>query len=548
MGHRVIWDKVWVIIVAVIILVLAALAGILLRNSELMESLRYQFSEEPLRLGIADPIEILDPVRISHRGEKMVGVNLYEGLISFDPETLEPRPSLAASWEVSEDARVFSFKLRKDACFHSGRLVTAEDVKYSWERNLSAGLNAPSVHLLMPIRGVYEKVKGKAASVEGIEILNNQEIRVTLEQPNIGFLSRLGMPAFWVIDREVVQSEGNKFGLPGSASAGTGPFLLKEWQKNKLVILDKFSNYWGTKSRLSQAEFIQIDPQAGLKSFQEGKIDYLDELPSSELKNVLQDPVVVQMVKRTGLLDSYFYQFNFQNPIWGASVGLRQALNYAVNRTVIIDRLFGGVGKPLNSLMPAGFRERNWDPIPYEFNQPMAVQLLADAGYPGGKGLPALELAYNDLESHRIIAEELKQQLGQIGVNVILRPVPWKQYKADLAVGKYTCFRGGWSWEYPDPDDLFFNNFHSAQIGKTNYSFYRNQGVDDLLNSARMEAHDQKQRMEYYRQVEKQIAADAPLLWLFAWERVVLVSPKVHNLQVTALDLVPLHRVGLLVN
>ncbi len=539
--------KYGVIWAAILLLGLAALTGVLLRQTRLLDPFRYQFSAEPLRLGIAETIETLDPVRMSQRGEKMVGVNLYEGLIIYDPVSLDPRPGLAASWKVSDDAQVFSFKLRQDATFHSGRPVTAEDVKYAWERNLDPSLKAPSGHLLDPIKGVMEMVQGKAADVAGIEVVNSREIRVTLQQPDAGFLSRLGMPAFWVVDREAVQDAGAQFGKPGNASAGTGPFKLQEWQKDKLLILKASENYWGSKTWLTQVEFHQMSPQEGLQSFQAGEIDYLDEVPAAELKKIPQDPVLAPQMRRTGLLNSYYYQFNFQDPVWGASAALRQALNYAVDRGAMIDRFFNGNGKPLKSLMPTGFRRQNWEPVPYEYDPAKAKQLLAEAGYAEGKGLPALELAYNNLESHRLIAQELKQQLGQVGITVKLRPVTWAKYQADLAAGKHQGFRGGWSWEYPDPDDLFYSNFHSAQIGKTNYSFYRNQWVDDQLEGARRET-DPKKRLAYYQQVEKQVTADAPLLWLFAWERVTLVSPQVYNLQVTALDLVSLQFAGRLAN
>lgn len=545
MRHKTRPYRFGVIGVAVLLLGLAALAGTLLSHTRLLDPFRYQFSAEPLRLGMAEAVETLDPVRMNQRGEKMVGINLYEGLIGYDPASLDPRPGLAAAWEVSDDARVFYFRLRKDACFHSGRPVTAEDVKYSWERNLDLRLEASSAHLLEPIIGVAEKVQGKAAGVAGIEVLDPQKIRVTLGQPDTGFLSRLGMPAFWVVDREAVEAAGAEFGRPGNESAGTGPFKLREWQKNKPLVLEASANYWGSKILLSQVEFYQMDPREGLESFKAGKIDYLDEVPAPELKQILQDPALAPQVQRAGLLASYYYQFNFQDPVWGASSALRQAVNYALDREAMLDRLFNGNGRPLQSLMPAGFRRQNWEPVPYQFDPAKAKLLLAEAGYPEGKGLPALELAYNDLESHRVIAQELQQQLELAGISVKLRPMPWDRYQADLAAGRYQAFRAGWSWEYPDPGDLFVSNFHSAQIGRTNYSFYRNQWVDDQLAAASLE-NNPKKRLAGYQQIEKQITADAPLLWLFAWERVVLVSPRVYNLQITALDLATLQFVGLL--
>ncbi|MGI6648784.1 MAG: ABC transporter substrate-binding protein [Bacillota bacterium] len=535
-----------IVILAVLLLVSAAAAGKLLRQNGLLQPLRYTFSDRPFQFGMVETPETLDPALMSRRCERMVGINLYEGLISFDPDTLEPRPQLASSWKVSNDARVFIFKLRKDVKFHSGRPMTAKDVKDSWERVLDPAVNSPARELLLPIKGAQLKAEGKADSVAGIEVLGEWELRITLEEPNAGFLSRFGMPPFWVVDLEAVRAEGKKFGSPGGNSPGTGPFRLQDWQKDKAIILAANSGYWGRNARLSQIVFNFLDAQTGLTAFKEGRLDYLDEISGAEYQELAADPNLGQMLRRTSLLDSYFYQFNLQDPIWGESVILRQALNWAINRDAIIDRLFGGVGQSMTNLMPTGFWGYQPETRAYGFDQSKATQLLAEAGYPGGKSLPPLELAFNNSESHRLIAEELKQQLAQIGIVVHLRSIPWENYQKGLNKGEYSCFRGGWSWEYPDPDDLFFFNFHSSQIGNTNYSFYHNRSVDELLTAARMEIKKPNRRLQYYLVAEKQVIADAPLLWLFAWERVGLIQPKVYNLKLTALDLVSMHQVGLL--
>lgn len=541
--------KVGALILAMIMFSLAIWAGIWVRDIDfdyLFESYQYNFSDQPLRLGITEPIKTLDPARISQRIERVIGANLYEGLIKFDPVTLKPQPGLARSWKISDDARVFTFKLRKNAYFHTGRPITASDVKYSWERALDPEMQSPYAHLMYSIIGAKEKAEGKADAVVGIETRGDWEIRVTLEQPNIGFLSRFGIPVFWIVDKEIAEQAGKDYGRPGSFIIGSGPFMLDSWEAGQEIILKGNKNYWDHKPRLSEVIFKFVEAKEGLESFNRGELDYLDEIPLEKAKEVIEDPDLASQLLRTRLLDNYYYQFNLEAPVLGKSPLLRKALNYAIDRTKIIDDLFGGIGYPMESLIPPGVFDYKPDPFPYKFDRDQAGYLLSKAGYPGGDGLPVLEIAYNNLDSHRIIAEEIKQQLKQIGVQVKLKPVEWEEYKIALAEGKYDCFRGGWSWDYPDPDDLFFFNFHSSQISNTNYLFYNNQQVDTWLNAARMEKTNYAQRMDYYHQVEKQVVAEAPLLWLFTWERVALVNPRVYNLKITAMDLIPLHKVGLL--
>ncbi|NLK52809.1 MAG: ABC transporter substrate-binding protein [Syntrophomonadaceae bacterium] len=534
---RVPLGKYRIMFILLMILVLSALTGRWLHNSDLLKK-----HNDVFRYGLVETVATLDPARMNQRGERIIGLNLYEGLVALDVDTLEPLPALAVSWQISEDARVFTFQLRPRVRFHTGRPLTAMDVKSSWERVLDLGPRASAYHLLLPIKGTPEKVAGKTAEVAGIEVLNERELRVTLERPDVSFLSRLSMPPFWVLDVKFVQAQGDQFGLPGCASAGTGPFILREWDRDQTVSLAINRIYWGQKPTLHQYKFFLTDPLTGLDLLREGRLDYIDGLPVQEHQQFLLDSPSAQ-VTETKLLNNYFYQFNLADPYWGKSRLLRQALNYALNRQALIDRLFKGEAQPMESFLPAGFLGYQPNPFPYEHDQNKAQQLLVAAGYPQGKGLPPLELAYNDLESHQIVAREVKRQLNEIGIAVKLRPVSWPVYCEGLEAGKFTCFRSGWSWEYADPDDFFYANFHSSRLGLSNFSFYQNPQVDYWLDAARSETKDNNKRMQLYRQIEKQVMEDAPLLWLFSWQRLGLASPRVHNLKCTPLDLVFLHEV-----
>ena len=541
--------KILAAVVALAMLVLAAAAGKWVRQEGVTELSYQDFfpqhspqqgSKKPLRMGMLQMPQTLDPARISDRTGRVLGANIYEGLVGLNPDDLTPVPALAKSWEISRDGKVYTFSLQRGVKFTSGRELTAEEVKRSWERVLDPSLNSDLTYLMLPIKGARERIEGRAAAVEGIEAAGKYKLRVVLEQPNAGFLSRLAMPPFWVLDVEAAKEYGNKFGGPGTVSAGTGPFLLQEWKGQK-IYLAAHAAYWSTPPRLQGAVCTFFaDGETALKAFRAGELDYLDEVPLDKLEGLKKDPGLAPMLRSYGLLDSYFYQFNLQNPLWGASPALRQAVNLALDKEALAAKLFGDSAVPLAGLVPVSLQGYRSSAHPYGYDKEKAKQLLAAAGYPGGQGLPALEIAFNDLPAHQAVAEAVKEQLKEAGIKALLRPVPWEEYKKALAEGKYACFRGGWSWDYPDPDDLFFYNFHSSQLAATNYCFYSKPAVDSLLAAARTETSRAEKRMEYYREAEKIITEDAPLVWLFAWRRVVLASPLVEGLRVNALDIVQL--------
>ena len=528
----------------VFLLLLAAGAGRMVGEGKFAVLLGTGWSDRPLQLGMVQQIKSLDPAVIQDRAGRLVGFNVYEGLVGLDPRDLSPVPALAESWRVSDDGRVYTFKLRRGVRFHSGRQLAAQDVKRSWERVLDPALGSGLRYLLAPIQGVREAVEGKTAQVEGIEVVNDRELRVTLEQPNAGFLSRLAMPPFWVFDCEALPA-GKPAYAAGMPAAGTGPLMLEGWRDKELTLAANPA-YWGRKPLVGRAVFTWFDSAAAaLEAFQQGRIDYLDEVPATQLKSLEADPKWGSRLVRQPLLDSYFYQINLQHPVWGSSVQLRQALNYAVDREALIEKLFNGAAAPLQSLVPAGFRGYQPPGLPYRYNPKLAGELLAAAGYPGGQGLPPLEIAYNSLAAHRVVAEAVKEQLARAGIRVELRPVAWKDYKSSLAQGRFACFRGGWSWDYPDPDDLFFYNFHSSQTGANNFCFLRHAEVDRLLGAARAETGNDRRRFDYYRQAERIIIEESPLIWLFSWQRVAMVNPAVQGLKINYLDLIALQPVGI---
>lgn len=473
-----------------------------------------------------------------------MGINLYDGLICYNPETLKPEPNLAKSWQISPDGKVYQFELRQGIKFHNGREVTAADVKYSWERILDPATRADSAFLLLPIQGAREVIEGKAKQVSGITVIDDYHLQVVLEQPDASFISRLGQPPFFIVDRNVTEKEGKEYGTSNGSVVGTGPFKVKEWVSGERVVIERNPAYFGPKANLNEVQFIFLkNARDGLTLFQQGQLDILDQVPMDQVKHIFSDPAMAKLLVRRPLLSTYYIGFNVQYEPFN-NLKLRQAVAYAINRQAIVDEILGGTGTPLYGLLPSVFFESKQEPR-YPYDPEMATKLLAEAGYPQGKGLPLITFSYNAGPGHEAIAVMLKKQLAQVGIKVRLRSVTWNYYQTALAGGECQFFRVGWLADYPDPDDLFYSNFHSNQIGSSNYCLYRNPQVDSLLEGARRETKDLAKRLTIYRQVEQLIIEDVPLIGLFSWDALKLVGPDVRGLKVTSLNTVPLNKVKL---
>lgn len=497
--------------------------------------------QRPLRFGLVGSVVSLDPADLYEAGNLTMGVNLYDGLVRYNPDTLKVEPNLAKSWQVSPDGRVYQFELRRGVQFHSGREVTAADVKYSWERILAPATQADSASLLLPIQGAKDVAEGKARQANGIAILDDYDLQVILEQPDVSFVTRLGQPPFFIVDRNVTEKEGRDYGTPKGSVVGTGPFILKEWTGDQ-VVLERNPQYFGGRVGLSGVHFLLLKSAAdGPAMFKEGKLDVLDQLPLDQMKKVFADQTLSKQLVRQPLLSAYYLGFNVQYAPFN-NLRFRQAVAYAINRAAIVDEVLAGTGTPLYGLTPGIFNESKQAPR-YPYDPELAAQLLVEAGYPEGKGLPLITYTYNDGAGHEAIAKVLKQQLAQVGIQVRLRAVAWDKYQATLANGECQFFRNGWLADYPDPDNLYYNNFHSYGIGVSNFSLYRNPQVDSQLEGIRRET--KADRMAAYSQVEQSILEEAPAVGLFSWDALKLVSRDVRGLQVTGLNTVPLGKVKL---
>lgn len=486
----------------------------------------------------------LDPVKFDFQDSsaRQLMFLLYDGLVEYHPDTLEIIPSLAEEWQVSEDGRIYTFSIKSGIKFHNGKEVTAEVFKQSWERLLNPQREYPNSFLLQNIAGAQERLAGRAQEVRGIKIIDPYTLQVELLEPNSAFLAIVGHPATFPIDVEMADKAGQTYGTDTGLVVGTGPFRLVEWQQNKQLTLEKNPGYFGYVPYIERLEMPIIqDNEEALALLEAGKLHYLQEIPVGRLNYVQSNPEMAGLLIKEPFLASYYYAFNTHEPPFD-NVKIRQALNYAIDREAIIEHLWEGLGQPLGGVVPIGFDDYSYPNNGYTYNPTMAKKLLEDTGYPLGFGLPDVVLSYNSSSGHQVIARAVQQQLAQIGIKVVLEELTWEDLMDKIRQGEGNIFRLGWLADYPDVDNFLYNSFYSEAVNKGNLLRYSNNLADELLLKARAE-QDQTKRLELYALTESYLISDAPMLWLFSYEKAAMQGDFVKGLKLNSLGVVPLEQV-----
>lgn len=519
---------------AMIILALAlAAAGAAYTERALYTS---SHSTRAFNLGLIETVDKIEPASIQNYSQRLVSSAVYEGLVCYDESSQTIGPRLAQSWKYSPDGKTLTVYLRKDVKFSNGKKLTAADVKASFEKNLSNSADWNNSCLFLPIYGGKEKLNGQASEVIGIKVLDKHSLAITLVQPDAAFLSSLCNPIFWVEDTE----SGT------TPPAGTGPYMLKEIKSSSLQLL-RNEYYYRGQPHLSGID-VTIFPDEGdaYKAYKAGKVDLLNTIPLAEMDSIRKSQKDKALLIEKPVQEIYCLGFNMNRDPYVHSYLLRRALNYAIDREHIIKQLQGDAYIPAKGLLPAGLEAYNKNISGYRYDADKARQLLAQAGYPEGKGLPLLTLTYNDDSGHAVVAEEVSRQLSEIGVRVQIQPQGWDYFKKQVDSRSLSFFRMSWAADYPDADSYLYSLFHSSQIGMTNFCGYQNPQVDKILDNSRLQYADPQARLQLLRRAEAIIIDDAPCLWLFQKKAQKLVGQDVRNVKLDCMEMIDWYQVELL--
>jgi peptide/nickel transport system substrate-binding protein len=496
-----------------------------------------------------------------------VASQIFEGLLKIDVASTEVVPSIAKSFKISDDSKVFTFELRDDVYFQDdecfkegkGRKVTADDFKYSLEYACSKdSLNNLSWLLKGKVKGAEAYFKGEVDEVVGITVESPTQLKIELATPFSGFQKVLTHTGLSVFPKEAVEKYGEKI---GSHPVGTGPFKLKSLEEDKIT-LSRNHNYWDTDDFGNELPFLdQItmtyskDKTDELLSFRAEKIDLVLDIPVEEVENVLgtlreaqAGENVKHKVDSKSSMSIGYYGFAHESEVFSKKE-VRQAFNISIDREAIIETWLEGEGwAAKHGFVPKMKGYPSSSINGHKYNPAKAKALLAKAGYSNGKGFPSIDLYVNGLEgsgTHKLakaVAFSLKQNLN-VTINVKLCSIGERDEA--LRNGEAIFWRTGWVADYPDPEN-FLNLFYGGNMNSDDVTVnpfkYNNPEFDKLFEKANAETNDEK-RMELLAQCDQMIIDDAVVMPLITDDFVTMVNLKVRKFTTNEMEQLDFSRI-----
>ncbi len=497
-------------------------------------------------------IPSLDPAFAKSQATMWPAHQLFNTLVEID-SNLHIVPSLATSWDISDDRRQFTFHLRRDVFFHddaafpnsTGRKLTARDVEYSFYRVISKQLASPGAWIF----------NGKVDTVQPFRAIDDSTFQLTLLRPYNPILGILSMQYCSIVPEEAVLKYGNDF---RRHPVGTGPFQFVAWEEGQALIFKRNEHYFEKDDqgkRLPYLDGIKIsfyDSRATeFLLFRQKQVDFINDIEASFKDEVL--------TKKGSLRKNWEGKINlFTHPYLNIeyfgilvdstnelmknsvlrSVKIRQAINYGFDRRKMILYLRNSLGTPAESgFVPAGLPSFDSSAVKgYHYNPVRARQLLAEAGFINGRGLPRIKLL--TVAVYAEIANFIAKQLEETGIPVQVEVVQKSLLLDMTSNSRAAFFRGSWIADYPDAEN-YLSVFYSKNPAPPNYTRYKNPRFDLLFESAISETNDSI-RYELYRQADQVMMEDAPVIPLWYDKVVWLVQPHVKGFHPNALNLLEL--------
>lgn len=498
--------------------------------------------EKVLYWGNGTEPQELDPHITTGVPEANIQFALFEGLVTTAPITLAPLPGMAESWSISDNGKVYTFKIRKDAKWSNGDTLTAEDFAWSLWRAMHPKLGNQYSYMYYPIKNAQEFSEGTIEDFSdvGVSAPDSRTLVIELDNATPYFLGLLAHHSYYPVHRPTVEAfgepweRGTQWTRPGNMVTN-GAFQLADWKLFKHISVSKNPHYYDkNKVALNGIRFIPTENiTTEERMYRAGQLHVTNELPQDKIKYYRENHPDQLMNKP--YLGTYFYRLNTTGKTNKALTDprVRHAISMAINRDQITQKITKGGEIPSYTITPPGTAGYNAT-SPLEYNPERARELLAEAGYVDGRGLPEIELLYNSSESHRKIAVAVQQMLKkELNINVRLRNEDWKVYLASENAGNFQMSRAAWIGDYLDPNtflDLWITNGGNNRTGWSNKEF------DRLILNEAPAATTQEERFEIMKKAESILLNELPVIPIYTYSTKYLVHPSVKGLEANLLD------------
>ena len=481
----------------------------------------------------AEP-ETLDPHVMTGVPEHTLALALFEGLTSHHPETLQALPGVAEWWEISDDGTVYTFHLRRDAKWSNGDPVTAEDFRWSWKRALDPATASQYAYQLYAVVNAQRFNAGETKDFAevGCEAVDAHTFRVTLAAPTPYFLDLTSFETLMPVHRATVEEHGIAWTQPRNF-VGNGPFVVSEWKPRDEIVMTPNPHYWNAgivRLRTIRAKALD-DMNTAYNEYLAGKLDWMKAIPQKRIDEVQQHPDYYVWP----YLGSYFYRFNVTRKPFD-DVRVRKAFNAAVDKDSLCRNTLKAGQIPATGFVPPGIH--GYEGVTgHPYDPEGAKALLAEAGFPGGRGFPDVELLYNTSEAHQQVAEVISSMWREVlGINVKLRNMEWKVYLDDVDNLRYQIARAGWIGDYTDANT--FMDMFVTDGGNNNTGWWDAQYDRHIAEAA--QEQDPLARARLFAQAEEILCVDEmPILPIYYYVNQGLLRSRVKGLAENIRDLHP---------
>ena len=501
---------------------------------------RYPLSSDPTTL---DPGKLEDGTTIDLLQQ------VYEGLVKWDDKN-QLVPNIAEKWDISPDGKTYTFHLKHGVKFHHGREVVAADFKYSMERACDPALNSPTTGYLQDIVGVKARLADKANGVKdiiGIKAVDPYTLEITIDAFKPYWLGNMTYACSYVVCKEAIEKNGGK--IDETNVVGTGPFMLEPgaYKRNYQVKSVANPDYHGGKPILEAiVRPIIQDSGTRLSKYQADEIDMVEIAPS-DLERVEKDEKLKAELKSMPRARIWYIAMNVvpaNSPF--KKLEVRQAFAMAIDKKEALKVGLHDQADLASGILPLGVPGANPNIRPLAFNPAKAKELLAKAGYPDGKGFPAITFSYrNDRQEVQDVSEIIRQQLKtNLGIEVQAHPMPWVDFLKQRHDKTLPFATSSWGADYLDPQNFLSTLLHTDNIvnGKPTHEEngigYSNAEFDSLCDKADVE-RDPVKRMAMYQQAEQIAINEAPWIPLYSQRDLNLIKPRVSGYRDSLFGILP---------